>query len=629
MAADSKPPEMPIYLRTAINQNPNFVGRSKIIDQIDRELLPDNPNPNHSPSRLRSFALCGFGGLGKTQIATFYAFERTNAFDAIFWIQASDVDKLYNGFRDMAESLGLVNEGDEGDMVVSRDKVLQWLCHPRKQQPPTAMSSADTTAGASRFAKWLIIFDDADNIDIVSEFWPSTTHGAILVTSRDPLAKTSDLAMEGIDLPPMTDSECALLLQKQVAETNDPDASRAALSLVTRLGNIPLAVSQIATQIRRKFMTIEEYLGRYGEGSLLGELNKVKALPPKERYRFTVSTVWRFEDFSPQAISLMRVMAFMDPDAVTERILRQDVEIPEGSLVGEVEHTCSYPKLDLYVDARAELLRTSLTSRNRETKTLGWYKQVQEVVRERMTRDELHIHYQVAIDLLFRAWEFAEDRSSRESFRRKRCEEVLPHVQTILSAYDLAVRESGLPLEKARQLVQLLQETGWYLVQGAQYMPALSALELAVKICNDHGDGMKDLLADTLFLYARCGEKTNMDLQTVIGYCLQGLAHRIKNPLSMEYCWSRRRGVLVARSHFIQAIDIFKRSPYHKPELARALYKISCFYNLRKAMCGLEAAEAPDRERAVEMYYELCPLAAANERLGEKDFDSRVRFWSR
>jgi hypothetical protein len=42
-----------------------------------------------------------------------------------------------------------------------------------------------------------------------------------------------------------------------------------------------------------------------------------------------------------------------------------------------------------------------------------------------------------------------------------------------------------------------------------------------MRICADHGSHMKDLLADTAFSYARYGEETNMDPQTVFAYCMQ------------------------------------------------------------------------------------------------------------
>ncbi|KAK4221667.1 hypothetical protein QBC38DRAFT_513436 [Podospora fimiseda] len=768
--AESKLPEMPCYVRTPTLRNPTFVGRNEIIRKIDSVLLAEDSGAG---SALRSYALCGFGGLGKTQIATYYAFERESSFDAIFWVQADGPGKLYKSFRDIAEALNLTDDGDQGNMVVCREKVFRWLSDPRKQ--PTVSNVADGGAGATSFAKWLMIFDNADNLDIVPEFLPPTTYGSILITSRDPMAKTL-LATDGIDLPPMTNSECARLLQIKVGESGSPEADRAALKLVEKLGNVPLAISQIATQIQRKHMTIDEYLNHHAEGSLISELNKVKALPPKEQYSFTVATVWAVEQFSRPALGIMRVMAFMDPDGVAENILQQKAPV-SVSLPQDPVYQYAYPEpRKEYFNARTEILRTSVVRKNNDTKSLEWHRNIQQVVRDKMSREEQKVYYEFAVDLLFRAWQYADhyDRFTRENFKRQRCDEVLPNVKFILEAYGPILGQTKLPLQKARQLVKLLQETGWYLVQESQYDSVKPVFELAIKICKDHGDEMNDLLADTAFSYARYGEETNMDPQLVFDYCLQ--FHELRKQLddgSMEsiqdlatshtslsqgyllleqpeeavkqcqmcmdieanfpeqkdegvisqfahiyQAWGmcglkkyeeaarlclkvidyrtknfgpqdkesiklglalqclgvarEKQGLLsqsvdaykkallnfkdilgpdsfrvaqinlklgeiagkrdapqVARMLFTQAIQTFERTPYYKPELARALYKLSEFNDsIRKTGFDHPAVDV-DYKRAVELFYELQPQASKGKPLGGEEFDMLVRFWSR
>lgn len=78
-----------------------------------------------------------------------------------------------------------------------------------------------------------------------------------------------------------------------------------------------------------------------------------------------------------------------------------------------------------------------------------------------MSTEDLRTSYQLAISLLFRAWEYAKDRFDRESVKRKKCDEVLPHVQSIISNYVTVFGQSAFPIQKARQLVKLLQEAAW------------------------------------------------------------------------------------------------------------------------------------------------------------------------
>ncbi|KAM0512801.1 hypothetical protein ACHAPE_008434 [Trichoderma viride] len=416
MIAEKKIPKMPCYVRKAIDKNRNFVGRSTIIKEIDQALLANDCNLSCG---LRSFSLCGFGGLGKTQIAIYYAFARESDLNAIFWVQADEVMKLNKSFEDIAKALDLIEEGDQGNKAINRDKVLGWLCDPRKRPMRAAATPSNID---SELAKWLIIFDNADDISILREFWPTNFCGSILVTSRDPSAK-SDLANQGIDLLPMSSDECVALLQNLVGEDPSATPSQAAVSLANRIGNVPLAISQAATRIRRNAVTIEEFSNRHVNNSLIIELNKIQSLPLQEQYRHTLATVWGFENFSPKAQGLIHTMVFMDPNSIAEFILQQD---PTN------KDSIPYPKPgDEYDKAREEVYRTSLVQRKKENKTLSWHREVQEVAKNRMTDDQQQKYYEHTIDILSRAWAYADEPFNRENFKQSTCADVLLHIQSI------------------------------------------------------------------------------------------------------------------------------------------------------------------------------------------------------
>lgn len=84
------------------------------------------------------------------------------------------------------------------------------------------------------------------------------------------------------------------------------------------------------------------------------------------------------------------------------------------------------------------------------------------------------------------------------------------------------------------------------------------------------------------------------------------------------------------RMNFDQAIDIFRQAPYYKPELARALYKKSVFLaSSKKQEAYLSMHDDPSYKEAVALYSDLRPHTYSTaQNLGEKDFDSLVRFWS-
>lgn len=66
--------------------------------------------------------------------------------------------------------------------------------------------------------KWLIVFDNVDNIELLREFWPVGQYGNVIITSRDPYLHTVDLGdLEKIKIQPLNQQESLSLFYK-VAE---------------------------------------------------------------------------------------------------------------------------------------------------------------------------------------------------------------------------------------------------------------------------------------------------------------------------------------------------------------------------------------------------------------------------
>jgi hypothetical protein len=86
------------YLR-----NPYFVGRTEILNAIKAQLLP-------YPTKLStaSVAICGLGGMGKTQVALSFALAEELEFETISWAVAEDQIKLANSFANFSLALGLI-----------------------------------------------------------------------------------------------------------------------------------------------------------------------------------------------------------------------------------------------------------------------------------------------------------------------------------------------------------------------------------------------------------------------------------------------------------------------------------------------------------------------------------------
>ena len=322
---------------------------------------------------LRSIVLCGFGGVGKTQILIQHAYSRIQQYDAIFWVQADGADKTAVSFQDIAIELQLIQSVSEGDPAVTKNLVMEWLSTPYKV---SSVPNNDTMQSCQELAKWLIVFDNADKPDLLRDFWPVSGNGSVLVTSRDPLTKTYLHSTSGIDLQPFMREDAALSLEKLTATD---DCSRAdhetSLVLCDRLGGFPLALVHVAA------LTLKEMLEEYDERTINPALYNSTEMSPHDKCAHTLSTVWPIEDLSETAQLLLNVIAFLNPDAIAESILKTEIVSPPVDELKVMQ--------DSFEEARTNLISASLIKRDKEKMQLMVHRVIQDGTRNRMSSKRL------------------------------------------------------------------------------------------------------------------------------------------------------------------------------------------------------------------------------------------------
>jgi hypothetical protein len=108
--------------------SPRFWGREDALEAIQKVLGPDE-----KPRFLKTFALYGIGGVGKTQIALQYANRNREHYEAIMWVVADNAISMGQSFMEIAKLLGLVRSDEEmQDTVAAMLKVKSWLTDARK-----------------------------------------------------------------------------------------------------------------------------------------------------------------------------------------------------------------------------------------------------------------------------------------------------------------------------------------------------------------------------------------------------------------------------------------------------------------------------------------------------------------
>ncbi|KAJ4402238.1 hypothetical protein N0V85_005348 [Neurospora sp. IMI 360204] len=451
-ATPRRNPILPCFWPGNHQRNNQFFGRQDILKMIDDVLLFDYQGGQATePVQPRSFAICGMGGIGKTELAVEYAYSRKDKFEAIFWLSADEASILASNFAQIAKKLGLEDENDESDLAASREVVMDWLARPLKK-----VSGPETPAN---LATWLIIFDNVDDIHVISEFWPKFGRGSVLVTSRDPLAKHSWYVKSpaGIDLASFSKSETEALLQRLTNVKANASSSReleALAIMAQKLDGFAMAISQMSGVFRRlRLVSYSEFLELFNEEGIHGLFQRQAESARDQQKVQSLATLWALDTLPKESMALLRVISLLDPDDIPEDLLidKKKVVKLEG-----------YPtSRGAYLDAKADLLASSLMNQHTETYKLRLHRLVQDATRRTMKQDELISAYEAASNLVIEAWPFQSMINHHSVERFGKCEALFPSVLRLKNRIELQAKESpDFPLD-IRQ-ARLFNDTGWY-----------------------------------------------------------------------------------------------------------------------------------------------------------------------
>jgi len=265
-----------------------------------------------------------------------------------------------------------------------------------------------------------------------------------------------------------------------------------ALVIVQEMDGLPLALDQAGAYIEETGCGLAGYLTLYQQ-------RRMDLLQARGEYTYdhpeSVATTWslsfeKVEQANPAAADLLRLCAFLAPDAIPEEIITKGA----ADLTPMLQSLASDPFL---LDAAIkELLRYSLIQRDAEEKLLSLHRLVQAVIKEGMDQNAQRqwaertmraVHTSLpAVELgNWQAWE-------RVVTHAQTCAELLEH-------YVIQLPEAA----------ALLYQTGWYLTERARYDEAEPLLVQAYAMSEqaqgpEHLDTARD--ADSLAnLYRKQG----------------------------------------------------------------------------------------------------------------------------
>jgi tetratricopeptide (TPR) repeat protein len=413
-----------------------FTGRENVLTRL-----------NDALKASKTAALSGLGGIGKTQTTVEYAYRYRNDYDTILWVKAESLESINSDFVTIAHLLNLPEKQEQEQHRII-EAVKRWF---------------------KNHSGWLLILDNADDLEMVRAFLPTDGQGYILLTTR---AQATRRIAQRIEIEEMDVDEGALFLLRRAAiiDSNTTlDAASIADQTTAReisqvMDGLPLALDQVGAYIEETQSSLSDYLHLFQtrKEELLQRRGKLTTDHPN-----SVATTWslafeKVQQANPAAADLLRLFSFLAPDVIQEEIITKGA----SELGSNLQPVAADPiKLN---EAIGTLLTYSLVRRNPDH-TLSIQRLVQVVLKQGMKKSVQRLWAERAI----RAVNQAFPEVDYENWLR--CQEYIPQVlicDALIEQWDMSILEAA----------QLLDDAGYYLYKSANYEEAEPLLQRALVI---------------------------------------------------------------------------------------------------------------------------------------------------
>ncbi|KAI3316912.1 hypothetical protein HD806DRAFT_541795 [Xylariaceae sp. AK1471] len=317
--------------------NPQFIGRSEILEQLKRQLGHQKPrHNNHSHFRI---ALYGLGGIGKTQIALTYVFWLRKVFPniSVFWVHASNVERFRQAYASIAKECQV--PGHDGPKADVLSLLKRWLEEEDRGQWLMVIDNADDAQLFCRPAE----VTEADAASITNgevnlgRYIPECAHGAVLITTRNKqVGSRLTRGIPPIGIGKMDNSECCQLLRTRL--DHSLVATGELSTLASRLEQLPLALAQAAAFMQENTIGVDSYLRMLDQSdhnliSLLSE--EFETIGRDSGMPHAVAATWMlsFEQIERQnsfASQLLSLMSLFDRQAIPIEFLSSPEELQKS-----------------------------------------------------------------------------------------------------------------------------------------------------------------------------------------------------------------------------------------------------------------------------------------------------------
>ena len=326
-------------------RNARFTGREEQLRQLRHELRSGGRAVvlQQGAGAALPVALHGMGGVGKTQLALEYAHRFRNAYDVVWWIQADPPQFIDTALADLAPQ---INVSSESTAVETAHSVLQAL-----------------RSGQS-VRRWLIIYDNAEEPDLVGPLIPGGGVGHVLITSRN--AEWSDRSYP-VPIDVFRRHESITHLRQRVETVTEREAD----DIAEALGDLPIAVAAAGAWLAETGEAPAAYLGMVQEAG------------PSAVQKTWDLSLDRLGRQSPVAVRLLQLLSVMAPDIALDLVTSDEMAAAlatvDASMLERVVRGAPIQEMN----------RLALIRHDRHARQVQVHRLLQAVVRARMTEDEL------------------------------------------------------------------------------------------------------------------------------------------------------------------------------------------------------------------------------------------------
>ena len=279
-----------------------FIGRETFLDDLHQRFLAAR-----AAGRWPNHAVCGVGGLGKTQVAVEYALKHRYDYTAVLMINGDTPESLRRGLAGMA---GVLHSNLDPSLPdpIREQATLDWL----RSNPG-----------------WLLIVDNADTEaarDEVTGRLAQWADGHVLITAR---FKQWPRMVEALDLQVLSVDDGARFLLEATdghrrVTVNEADHAKQLAS--DDLDGLCLALEQAAAYIAERKISFAEYRLRWAENAKEARTWADKTVMQYHTERdvsTSVATTWltTFLELTPDEQTLLQMFAWLAPDPIPQGLV--------------------------------------------------------------------------------------------------------------------------------------------------------------------------------------------------------------------------------------------------------------------------------------------------------------------